>query len=80
MTVSSGSEFALQIRDLHKTYANGKTALQNINLDVPAGAFYALLGPNGAGKSTLINILADIVLPSGGSATMFGHDVFADRA
>ncbi len=74
------SDFALRVRDLQKTYNNGKIALQSVNLDVPAGAFYALLGPNGAGKSTLINILADIVLPGGGSVRMFGHDMFSDRA
>ncbi|MDX8391698.1 MAG: ABC transporter ATP-binding protein [Mariprofundaceae bacterium] len=80
MLASSETDFALQVRDLNKTYSNGKTALQNINLEVPAGAFYALLGPNGAGKSTLINILADIVLPGGGSVSMFGHDMFLERA
>jgi len=74
------SDFALQVRDLQKTYNNGKIALQSVSMDVPEGAFYALLGPNGAGKSTLINILADIVRPSAGSVRMFGHDMFAERA
>ncbi len=73
-------EFALQVKDLRKVYANGKVALDGVRLDVAAGAFHALLGPNGAGKSTLINILADVVRPSAGTATLFGHDVFRDRA
>ncbi|MDQ7011665.1 MAG: hypothetical protein Q9M29_07585, partial [Mariprofundaceae bacterium] len=41
---------ALAITGLSKTYANGKTALQEVSLTVPRGSFYALLGPNGAGK------------------------------
>jgi len=73
------AELALQIQNLHKIYSNGKSALDGVNLDVPKGAFYALLGPNGAGKSTLINILADIVRPSSGTAYLMGHDMFHDK-
>ncbi|HVH88862.1 MAG TPA: ABC transporter ATP-binding protein [Terriglobales bacterium] len=47
-------------------------ALQNLNLEVPAGAIYALVGPNGAGKTTLIKILMNIVRASSGSATVLG--------
>jgi len=71
---------ALRISDLRKTYSNGNHALQGVSLDVPEGSFYALLGPNGAGKSTMINMLADIVRPTSGEATLFGHDVFNDKA
>jgi len=74
------AEYALQVDGLTKSYANGKQALKGVSLEVPAGSFYALLGPNGAGKSTLINILADIVRPGEGSASLFGHDLFRDRA
>jgi len=74
------TEFALEVQNLHKVYSNGKSALNGVNLNVPNGAFYALLGPNGAGKSTLINILADIVRPTSGSAFLLGHDVFHDKA
>jgi len=71
---------ALEIHGLGKTYNNGKTALNDVSLTVPQGSFFALLGPNGAGKSTMINILADTVRPSCGSVSMFGHDMFAERA
>jgi len=74
------AELALQVQNLHKVYKNGKPALSGVNLNVPAGAFYALLGPNGAGKSTLINILADVLRPGEGSVRLFGHDIFQDRA
>jgi len=73
-------EFALQVKNLHKIYSNGKSALGGVDLNVPNGAFYALLGPNGAGKSTLINILADIVRPTSGTACLMGHDIFHDKA
>lgn len=71
---------ALSIHGLSKRYGNGKVALDAVSLDVPEGSFFALLGPNGAGKSTMINILADIVSPSSGSAELFGHDLFAERS
>jgi len=71
---------ALEIHGLSKTYQNGKTALEDVSLTVPQGSFFALLGPNGAGKSTMINILADTVRPSSGSATLLGHDLFDERA
>lgn len=74
------SSVALQVAGLSKAYRNGKQALKGVDLEVPEGSFFALLGPNGAGKSTLINILADTVLASGGFASLFGHDMFGDRA
>ena len=68
---------ALSLRDLTKTYANGKKALQGVSLDVPRGEIFGLLGPNGAGKSTLINILAGLVNKSGGTANVWGFDIDA---
>jgi ABC-2 type transport system ATP-binding protein len=68
-------EAAIEIRDLHKTYAGGKRALDGITLDVPRGQIFGLLGPNGAGKSTLINILAGLVTKSGGTASIWGFDI-----
>lgn len=71
---------ALEIIDLHKTYAGtkknpAKEALKGINLTVPRGAFFALLGPNGAGKSTLINIVAGLVNKTSGTARICGYDI-----
>jgi len=66
---------ALSIRQLSKTYANGFTALQGIDLDVTEGDFFALLGPNGAGKSTTIGILSTLVNKSAGSVRVFNHDI-----
>ena len=69
------SEAAITIRDLQKTYAGGKRALDGVSIDVPRGQIFGLLGPNGAGKSTLINILAGLVTKSGGSANVWGFDI-----
>lgn len=67
----------LTVKGLTKTYG-GKAALLNVNLDVPAGMF-GLLGPNGAGKTTLMKILATLLEPDSGSATMSGIDLIKDQ-
>jgi ABC-2 type transport system ATP-binding protein len=66
---------ALSIRGLTKTYANGVQALRGIDLDVAEGDFFALLGPNGAGKTTTIGIIVSLVEKSGGTISVFGHDI-----
>jgi len=66
---------ALSVRGLTKTYRNGVQALQGVDLDVERGDFFALLGPNGAGKTTLIGIITSLVNKSGGTASVFGHDI-----
>jgi len=69
------TDAAISIRDLCKTYAGGKRALDGVTLDVPRGQIFGLLGPNGAGKSTLINILAGLVNKTSGSAGIWGFDI-----
>ena len=74
---------AIRIRDLAKVYAPAgsapaKHALKGVSFDVPQGQIFGLLGPNGAGKSTLINILAGLVMKTGGSAEIWGFDIDAD--
>ncbi|MDX2072851.1 MAG: ABC transporter ATP-binding protein [Alphaproteobacteria bacterium] len=71
---------AIEIRDLRKTYVDGKKgqhkeALKGIDLTVPKGSFFALLGPNGAGKSTMINILAGLVRKTSGDVKICGYDI-----
>ncbi|SNZ04755.1 ABC-2 type transport system ATP-binding protein [Natronoarchaeum philippinense] len=49
-------------------------AVDSLDLTVRSGEIYGFLGPNGAGKSTTINMLLDYIRPTGGSATVLGHD------
>ncbi|MDE2028972.1 MAG: ABC transporter ATP-binding protein [Alphaproteobacteria bacterium] len=67
--------YAVEISGLIKTYRGGKQALKAVDLQIPRGCIFGLLGPNGAGKSTLINILAGLVVKTGGMAKIWGHDV-----
>jgi len=71
----SMDEPAILIESLSKTYAGGKVALNDVSFDVPRGQIFGLLGPNGAGKSTLINILAGLVVKTGGKVTLWGFDI-----
>lgn len=72
---------AVDARDLVKTFHSGwlrrrrTEALRGASLQVPRGAIFGLLGPNGAGKTTLLSILATLLLPDSGTATVLGHDV-----
>ena len=49
--------------------------MRGIDLEVPEGEIYGFLGPNGAGKTTTVRMLTTLLLPTGGSATVAGHDV-----
>ncbi len=67
---------AISIQNLSKSYIQGKTVLENLNLDLEKGNCFGLLGNNGAGKSTLINILVDILQLDDGTIFINGikHD------
>jgi len=72
-------DLAVELKGLTKIYGGGgnapKHALKGIDLAIPRGSFFGLLGPNGAGKSTLINILAGLVIKTGGEARVWGFDI-----
>jgi len=53
-------------------------AVDDISFDVPKGEILGFLGPNGAGKTTTMRILTGYMPPTGGRATVAGHDVFKD--
>lgn len=61
---------------LVKTYRNGEVkALNNLSLDVEEGTVLGVLGPNGAGKTTTVRILATLLKPDSGHASVGGIDV-----
>jgi ABC-2 type transport system ATP-binding protein len=63
----------IETRGLKRSFG-WKTAVQGLDLRVPAGSVCALLGPNGAGKTTTIKMLMNLIAPSGGEARIFGVD------
>jgi len=71
----------IRVQGVSVTYPNGVTALQQADLEVPAGRFLVLLGPSGAGKSSLLRCLNGLVRPSTGTVSC-GADgpIFASRA
>jgi ABC-2 type transport system ATP-binding protein len=69
---------AIDVRGLRRVYKakpEPVVALDGVDLRVEPGEFFGLLGPNGAGKTTLIKILTTLLLPSEGTAKVFGFDV-----
>ncbi len=75
-------EVLIHAENLTKQFiANGTqphTAVSNLNLDVLQGEVLAFLGPNGAGKTTTVRMLTSILKPTGGRATIAGHDVVTE--
>jgi len=69
----------LEIKNLWFTYANGREALQDINLRVNPGEFVAILGENGAGKSTLLKNMAGLLRPGRGKVLIKESDINKKR-
>ena len=55
-------------------------AVAGVDLEVAEGEIYAFLGPNGSGKTTTVRMLTTLLRPTGGSATVAGHDLVGDPA
>jgi ABC-2 type transport system ATP-binding protein len=68
------ADLAIQAKDLTRTFGSF-TAVDHITFDVRAGEVFGFLGANGAGKTTAIRMLTGLLAPSGGEATVAGHDV-----
>ncbi|MFI6132119.1 ATP-binding cassette domain-containing protein [Micromonospora sp. NPDC051141] len=71
--------YAFEAEGLVKRFGS-TTALAGIDLAARRGTVLGVLGPNGAGKTTAVRILATLLRPDGGRATVGGHDVVADAA
>jgi ABC-2 type transport system ATP-binding protein len=68
------SQTAITARQLTRKFG-AKTAVDHLDLDIPAGRIYGFLGPNGSGKSTTLRMLCGMLLPSEGHAEVFGLSV-----
>jgi ABC-2 type transport system ATP-binding protein len=69
----------IETTGLIKTFGTTR-ALDGVDLRIAQGTVYGLLGPNGAGKTTTIRILATLLRPTAGTATVLGHDVMREAA
>ena len=67
----------IRTEHLTKRYG-GLVAVNDLNLDIPQGQFFAFLGPNGAGKTTTIKLLAGLLKPTSGRAFIGGYDIQSD--
>lgn len=66
---------AVFVKDLSKTYKNGKKALDNFSVSIKENDIFSLLGENGSGKSTLINILTTYLMPDCGEIEILGKNI-----
>jgi ABC-2 type transport system ATP-binding protein len=77
---------AVEVTDLRKDFIRREgrlrrrrvPALRGVSFTIERGECVAVLGANGSGKSTLVRVLATLLLHDGGTARVFGHDVFTD--
>ena len=72
--------YALEIKNLCKTYKNGVQALKSVDLTIDTGDFFALLGANGAGKSTTIGLITTLIVKTSGAIQIHGHDIDKDSS
>lgn len=64
----------IELIDISKSY-NDEAILENVNLQIPAGSFFALLGPSGSGKTTLLRMIAGFETPDRGSVIVGGKNI-----
>ena len=83
--------FAVEVEELRKEFLRRDAArsglrkrrrrvaaLEDVSFTIERGECVAILGQNGSGKSTLVRLLSTLLLPDGGSAKIFGHDVLKE--
>lgn len=83
MTKNMGANTVISVQELKHIYTdadgNEVSALNGINLDIPAGEFIAIIGANGSGKSTLARHLNALLLPTAGKCIVDGLDTTDEK-
>ena len=69
---------AIEVTSLQRAFTAGVLTVAGIAQRVDEGEIYGFLGPNGAGKTTTVRMLTTLLRPTGGRATVAGHDVVAE--
>ncbi|GII27091.1 hypothetical protein Pmi06nite_05330 [Planotetraspora mira] len=69
----------IHVRGLTRSF-DSVEAVQGVDIDVSKGEIVGFVGPNGAGKTTTLRMLTTLLRPTSGTATVAGHDLFADPA
>lgn len=72
------TRMAIRTHNLTRRYGD-TVAVNNLTLEVPQGEIFGFLGHNGAGKTTTISMLTTLLLPTSGSATVFGFDIVKEN-
>lgn len=69
----------LTVKDISKTYSNGKQALKDVSFSVHKGEFVSVIGPSGAGKSTMLRCINQLVVPDKGEVRFNGIDLMKNN-
>jgi putative ABC transport system ATP-binding protein len=76
--VNDSREYAVEIRDVHKSFRRGSEVvevLQGLDMEVRYGDFLGLMGPSGSGKTTLLNLIAGLDVPTTGTVEVGGERI-----
>lgn len=86
--METNREVAVSVKNLHKVFYSVRgfwrqqkhpvIAVEDIALDIKKGELFGIVGPNGAGKTTTVKMLATLLLPTSGTASIFGMDILCD--
>src|SRR3989304_6879195 len=82
------NDIVINVENLHKIFYSIRgywkqkkhpvEAVKDISFSIRKGELFGMVGPNGAGKTTTVKMLATLLLPTGGKASIFGYDVVKD--